>query len=203
MEWPKTASNATFQAMPALRKPLMSVDEFLPWAERQPERWELFDGVAVNMSPERVIHGETKYRAARAFDEAIGKAGVPCRFVLDSAAVRIDARNSYQPDLLVYCGEPVSGDATIIPEPVVVVEVLSPGNAMKDLRDKLQGYFLVPSIQHYLVVDPDKRIVIHHARGNSEEIATRIVSEGNITLDPPGLTLPLAALFSAGTQAQR
>jgi|KBSSwiStaDraftv2_1062776.scaffolds.fasta_scaffold254003_2 Uma2 family endonuclease len=203
MEWPKTASNATFQAMPALRKPLMSVDEFLPWAERQPERWELFDGVAVSMSPERVIHGETKYRAARAFDEAIGKAGVPCRFVLDSAAVRIDARNSYQPDLLVYCGEPVSGDATIIPEPVVVVEVLSPGNAMKDLRDKLQGYFLVPSIQHYLVVDPDKRIVIHHARGNSKEIATRIVSEGNIALDPPGLTLPLAALFSAGTQAQR
>ena len=181
----------------------MSVDEFRPWAERQPDRWELFDGVAVSMSPERVIHGDTKYRAARAFDEAIGKAGVPCRFVLDSAAVRIDARNSYQPDLLVYCGEPVSGDATVVPEPVVVVEVLSPGNAMKDLRDKLQGYFLVPSIWHYLVVDPDKRIVIHHSRGNSEEIATRIVSEGNIALDPPGLIVPLAALFSAGTEAQR
>ena len=189
--------------MPALRKSLMSVDEFLPWAERQPERWELFDGVAVSMSPERVIHGETKYRAAWAFDEAIGKAGVPCRFVLDSAAVRIDARNSYQPDLLVYCGEPLSGDATVVPEPVVVVEVLSPGNAMKDLRDKLQGYFLVPSIQHYLIVDPDKRIVIHHARRGSGEIATRILSEGSVVLDPPGLTVPLAAIFSAGTQTQR
>src|ERR1044072_3301361 len=203
MEWLAIASNVTFRAMPALRKSLMSVDEFLPWAEQQSERWELFDGIAVSMSPERVIHGDTKYRAARAFDEAIGKAGVPCRFVLDSAAVRIDARNSYQPDLLVYCGEPLSGDATVVPEPHIVLEVLSPGNAMKDLRDKLQGYFRVPSIRHYLVVDPDKRIVIHHARGGGEDIATRIVSEGSIVLDPPGRTVPLSAIFSTGAQTQR
>ena len=183
--------------MTALRKSLMTVEEFLPWAASQPERWELFDGVAVNMSPERVIHGDTKYRMARTLDDAIGRAKVPCRFVLDSAAVRIDARNSYQPDLLVYCGEPVAGDATVIPEPMVVVEVLSPGNAMKDLRDKLQGYFRVPSIRHYLVVDPDKRIVIHHARRNGDEIATRIVSEGDIALDPPGLAFPLEAIFAA------
>jgi Uma2 family endonuclease len=85
--------------MTALRKPSMSVDEFVPWAERQPERWELFDGTPVAMSPERIIHGDTKYRVARALDEAIAKAGVPCRFVLDSAAVRVDARSSISPTL--------------------------------------------------------------------------------------------------------
>ena len=183
--------------MPALRKPLMSVDEFLPWAERQPERWELFDGVAVSMSPERVIHGDTKYRLARAFDSAIATAGVPCRFVLDSAAVRIDAKNSYQPDLFVYCGGPVSGDAVMVANPVVVAEVLSPGNAIRDLRDKLQGYFLVPSVQHYLVVDPDKRLVIHHARGRGDEIATRIVNDGDLVLDPPGLTIAVSGIFGS------
>ena len=175
----------------------MTVDEFMPWAVGQPERWELFDGTPVSMSPERVIHGDTKYRAARALDDAIRIAGVPCRFVLDSAAVRIDVRNSYQPDLLIYCGEPVSGNATIIPEPLVVLEILSPGNAMRDLRDKLQGYFRVASIRHYLVIDPDKRIVIHHARRNGEEITTRIISDGDILLDPPGLTIPHATLFVA------
>src|SRR5947199_9645081 len=141
--------------MTALRKPLMSIDEFMAWAERQPDRFELLDGVPSATSPERVIHGETKYRMARALDEAIAKAAVPCRFVLDSAAVQIDARSSYQPDVMVYCGEPVSGDALVIANPLIVVEVLSPGNAMKDLRDKLQGYFRVPSVQHCLVADPD------------------------------------------------
>src|ERR1043166_6415614 len=150
--------------MTALRKQQMTADEFLQWAERQPEQWELLDGVPVAMSPERVVHGDIKYRVARALDRAIENARVPCRFVLDSAAVRIDARSLYQPDAMVYCGEPAYRDALEIPNLVVVFEVLSPGNAVTDLRDKLQGYFRVASIQHYLIVDPDKRIVIHHAQ---------------------------------------
>jgi Uma2 family endonuclease len=181
--------------MTAVRKQLMSVDDFVAWAERQPDRWELLDGLPVAMSPERVVHGDVKYRVARALDGAIGHAKVPCRFVLDSAAVRIDARSLYQPDALVYRGEPVSGDALEIPNPIVVVEVLSPSNAATDLRDKLQGYFRVPSIQHYLIVDPDKHLVIHHARGQGDLVATRIVSDGTLRLDPPGIELRVAELF--------
>jgi Uma2 family endonuclease len=73
--------------------------------------------------------------------------------------------------------------------------VLSPGNAMTDLRDKLQGYFRVASIQHYLIVDPDKRIVIHHARGTGDVVGTRIVSEGILRLDPLGIELTVGELF--------
>jgi len=182
--------------MTALRKARMTVTEFLPWARQQPERWELFDGVPMAMSPERVIHGDTKYRAARAFDDAIAKARVPCRFVLDSAVVRVDARNSYQPDVLVYCGEPIAGDALEVPNPVVVIEVLSPGNALTDLRDKLQGYFRVASIHHYLIIDPDKRLVIHHTRGHDDVVGTRIVTTGQIALDPPGLSMTVADFFA-------
>ena len=183
--------------MTALRKQLMTADEFLVWAERQSGQWELLDGAPVAMSPERVIYGEAKYRIARALDDANAKSGIPYRFVLDSAAVRIDARSLYQPDALVYCGEPVSGNAIEIPNPVVVFEVLSPSNAATDLRDKLQGYFRVPSVKHYVIVDPDKRLVIHHARGQGDLIATRIVNEGDLRLDPPGIQLSVAALLAA------
>ena len=75
---------------------------------------------------------------------------------------------------------------------MVVVEVLSPSNAMKDLRDKLVGYFQVSSIVHYLIVDPDDRLVIHHARGNGDAIATRIMRAGSLSLDPPGIELAMA-----------
>jgi Uma2 family endonuclease len=181
--------------MTALRKQEMSVDDFLAWAERQPGRWELVDGVPTAMSPERVIHGDTKYRLARALDDAIAKTKAPCRFVLDSAAVRIDQRTLYQPDALVYCGEPVPGDALEIPNPVLVFEVLSPGNAITDLRDKLRGYFRIASVMHYVIVDPDKQIVIHHARGTGDVVATRIVSEGSLRLHPPGLEIAVDELF--------
>lgn len=181
--------------MIALPKHKMVVDEFIAWASGQPGRWELYDGVPVAVSPERVIHGDAKYRTARALDAAIERAGLPCRFVLDSAAVRIDAHRSYRPDALVYCGEPLPGDALEVPSPIVVVEILSPSNAMQDLRDKLQGYFRVPSIKHYLIVDPDKRLIIHHARGDGDVIATRIVSDGLLRLDPPGIELSAADLL--------
>jgi hypothetical protein len=66
---------------------------------------------------------------------------------------------------------------------------------MQDLRDKLVGYFQVPSIVHYLIADPDDRLVIHHARGN-DAIATRILSAGSsLRLDPPGIELAVVDLF--------
>ncbi len=102
-----------------------------------------------------------------------------------------------------YCGEAVSGDAVEVPDPVVVVEVLSPGNAMTDLRDKLRGYFLVASIQHYVIVDPDKQLVIHHARGENGSITTRILGEGTLALDPPGLSLAVAGFFTADAAEAR
>jgi Uma2 family endonuclease len=127
----------------------MTVDEFLTWAETQDGRWELFDGVPVAMAPERAIHGRVKLRVANALERAIEAAGLPCQALLDSVAVRIDRHRSYQPDALVYCGAPVPDSALEVSNPIVVVEVLSPSNAMKDLPDKLVGYLLVPSIRHY------------------------------------------------------
>ena len=181
--------------MSGLPKSKMTVDEFLAWAETQEGRWELFDGVPVAMAPERIIHGRLKYLATRALERAIAAAGLPCEVVLDSVAVRIDTYRSYQPDALVYCGQALPGNALEVPNPIVVVEVLSPSNAMKDLRDKLLGYFQVPSIVHYLIVDSDNRLVIHHARGSGDAIATRIVSNRSLRLDPPGIELDVTELF--------
>ena len=40
-----------------------------------------------------------------------------------------------------------------------MVEVLSPSTKHVDTGKKLEGYFRVPSIVHYLVVDPERRMV--------------------------------------------
>ena len=181
--------------MTALPKHKMTVDDFLIWAETQEGRWELYDGVPMAMSPERIIHGRVKLRVANAFERAIEAAGLPCQALLDCVAVRIDRHRSYQPDVLAYCGDAWPDDTLEVPNPIVVVEVLSPSNAMKDLRDKLVGYFQVPSIMHYVIVDPDKRLVIHHARG-SDAITTRIVNDGSsLRLDPPGLEMAVTEFF--------
>ncbi|HEY1246096.1 MAG TPA: Uma2 family endonuclease [Hyphomicrobiaceae bacterium] len=188
--------------MTALPKYKMTVDDFLAWAATQEGRWELFDGVPMAMSPERAIHGRIKLLVAKALERAIEAAGLPCQVLLDCVAVRIDRHRSYQPDVLVCCGDAVPDDALEVANPVVVVEVLSPSNAMKDLRDKLMGYFQVPGVEHYLIVDPDNRLVIHHARGGGDAFATRIVNEGSsLKLDPPGIEVAVAEFFPLPARA--
>jgi len=98
---------------------------------------------------------------------------------------------------ILYCGTPLPGDALEVPNPVVLVEILSPSNALQDLRDKLEGYFRVPSIAHYLIVDPDKRMIIPHARGSRDVIATRLVGEGALRLDRPGIEIAAADVLGA------
>ena len=78
--------------------------------------------------------------------------------------VRISTRTAFEPDALVVCPVP-PGDAVEISNPVIVVEVLSPSTAADDHGIKLDGYFSLPSVAHYLIIDPDRRMMIHHKRG--------------------------------------
>jgi hypothetical protein len=70
----------------------------------------------------------------------------------------------------------------------VVVELLSLSTRHFDLSVKLAGYFRVESVAHYLTVDPKPRLT-HHARAESGTILTKIVSDGMIKLDRPGIEL--------------
>jgi len=77
-----------------------------------------------------------------------------------------------------------------------VVEVLSPSTGQIDTTQKRVGYFRVASVMHCLIVDPVRRMVIHHQRGVEGLIETRLVSTGRLEFDPPGLSLTVAELFA-------
>lgn len=173
----------------------MTVDEFLAWADGREGRWELADGVPVAMSPERAGHGRTKYAAAKRLERAISDARLPCYLLLDCVAVRLDARTTFQPDLVIHCGQPLRDSDLEITDPIMVVEVLSPSTRAIDLPLKLRRYFELQSIHHYLILDSEDRSVIHHARGDGDVLLTRILSKGELRLEPPGLVITVAELF--------
>ena len=175
----------------------MTVDEYLTWAEGRPRRYELYAGAVYAMAPERAGHAETKYAIQTALLAGIRRAGVPCHMLPDGMTVRVDEDTAHEPDALVYCGEKLPNSAVEAPNPIIVVDVLSPSTRHIDASAKLAGYFRIPSVSHYLIVDPDKRLMIHHARGERDIIATRIVSEGGLQLDPPGIELSIGDLFQA------
>jgi Uma2 family endonuclease len=174
----------------------MTVEEFLTWAEPQEGRYELHNGEVVAMSPERAQHVEVKQNTFVALREAIRRAGLPCFAYVDGLAVRIDARTSFEPDALVVCGEKVPADAIAAANPIIVVEVLSPSTEYRDSAHKLADYFRVPSIEHYLIVDPVARLIVHHRRGDGAALETRIIATGTLRLDPPGMEIAVEDVFA-------
>ena len=84
----------------------------------------------------------------------------------------------------------------MVPAPLVVVEVLSPGSRATDTGAKLKGYFKVASIVHYLIIDADDKSVTHHRRTGAEVIETRVLREGVLVLDRPGLEVAISEFFT-------
>lgn len=184
--------------MNALSQPRMTVDEYLAWAESHPGRYELYNGAVYAMSPEGAGHAKVKFAVQTALAAGIRARRLPCHMLPDGMTVRVAARTAYEPDALVYCGAEVAPSSLEIPNPVIVVEVLSPSTRHVDTAAKAAGYFQVPSIAHYLIVDPTQILVLHQSRQTDGTILTRIVRDGVITLDPPGLELSLADVYGAG-----
>ena len=178
----------------------LTVDEFLVWAETQPReagRFELLDGVVIVQQSQQFGHAKLKLRAAIALMEAIERAGVPFFAVGEGPTVRINARKAFEPDALVAALPEPALDSIEIPNPTIVVEVLSPSTARIDATIKLKGYFEVDSIQHYLIVDPEGKVIVHHRRAASGSVESVVVDSGDLILDPPGLTISMLELFGS------
>jgi Uma2 family endonuclease len=181
----------------ALPKRKMTVDEYLVWTEGRPGRYELYAGAVYAIASERAAHAEAKYAIQTALLAGIRRAALPCHMLPDGMTVRVDQDTAHEPDALVYCGEKLPSSAAEAPNPIIVVEVLSPTTPRIDASAKLAGYFRIASVRHYLIVDPDERLVIHDARAEKDVIATRVVGEGALRLDPPGIEVSIGDFFQA------
>ncbi len=169
-------------------------EQFREWAGARSGRFEPVGGEPVAMSPERIQHARIKSRVWAALDQAIRSAGLACEALPDGVTIEVDADTDYEPDAIVNCGPPAPGDAVAATNPVVVVEVLSPGTQSVDPAEKLADYFRVPSVQQCLVVRATRREVIHHRRLGAD-FMTHVINLGYVALDPPGIAINVADIY--------
>ena len=178
----------------------MTIEEFLRWSEQQDRgRYELEAGRIIPLQAENVGHVLTKRRAAEALAAAIAAAGVPYYVLPDGPLVRISEDRGYEPDALVAPLPLPPDEALEIPNPVVVVEVLSPTppSQRRDLVTKVEGYGRVASIQHYVVIDPvERQVLVWHRQGHVL-VPPAAPCDALVVLDPPGIEVATEALLAA------
>jgi Uma2 family endonuclease len=179
-----------------MAKPLektMSLEEFLVWEERQEERYEYDNGVITMMTGSRVAHDLVRGAVfASLFRQLRGK---PCRPHMDVKIVCPSGAARY-PDVSVDCG-PLDNDARRQSQPSVVVEVLSPSTRSVDYLKKSRDYGSVPSIETYLIVDPDEpRVDVLRRVDGILDVEAQLTERADaIDLPSIGATLALADIY--------
>ena len=172
----------------------MSREAYRAWAQEQRKgRFERRQGIVFAMAPERSVHAKRKARIWSALDQAIAAAGLGCFAYPDGMTVEVDD-SDYEPDAVVRCGGDLPDDTLVVPDPMIIVEVLSPSTSKTDQTTKLADYFTLPTVRHYLIVHPDEPKVIHHRRGEFG-IERETVSSGTIRLDPPGISISIEDVY--------
>ncbi len=175
----------------------MTAQEFLAWALEHPrQRCELVGGEVVAMAPERIEHTRAKAELWLALRTALKDGGLPCQAIPDGITVRINDRTVYEPDALVRCGEPLADGTIETSDPLLVAEVVSPSSRARDAGAKLDDYFQLPSLRHYLIIKTETRSIIHHWRDEAGDLHTKLHPEGVLRLEPPGISIAVADVFA-------
>ena len=177
--------------MPNLAEQLMSLDEFLAWEREQPEKHEYVGGVVRMMTGGSLDHSTIASNLWRAISDRLR--GSPCRAFGSDAKIIANGSVRY-PDLSVTCTG-ARGRDDIVPEPVLVVEVVSPSTEREDRGRKKFDYFATPSIRQYAIVEQDARRVDLYTR--SGDSWTDQIVEGDAVLDlsSVGVAVNLATIY--------
>jgi len=174
----------------------MNVEAFLRWSSGDDRRHELIDGRILPMAPPSQAHGALVARLAQAVGEALRRKP-PCRIGTE-VGLRVVGSDYdyYAADLAVTCAPHRLGQQDI-PEPILIVEVLSPSTELHDRKIKLPDYRRLASVEEIALVDSETAYVEVHRRLDGERWLTELVTglNGALRLASVGMELPLAALY--------
>ena len=169
----------------------MTLEEFLAWERQQDLRYE-FDGIQpVAMTGGTVAHSVIASNVFQALDARLRD---PCRVFRGDLKVIAQSQVRY-PDTIVTCA-PVADDADVVPEPVVLFEVLSASTRVVDQTLKAAEYLATASVQHYVMLEQRRAeaIVLSRTTDGSQQVEVSGV-DAVLRLPALGIEVPMAELY--------
>lgn len=170
----------------------MTVTEFLTFEDGTDTRYQLIDGDLMAMAPPARGHGALAARLIRLVGSVLKP---PCDVIAEAGIVPDEASESFfVADIAVTCTPSLPSDP-ILPEPRLIVEVLSPSTTAIDLHRKLPAYRAMPSVQDVLIVATNEARIEHwHREVDSWKV--RDLRPGDaLAIEALGVTIDVGALY--------
>ena len=171
----------------------MSLAEFLDWDDGTDTRYELIDGRVVAMAPPNPRHSAMTGLLARLIGNALTP---PCRVYVEAGIVTPTRADTYlQADLAVSC-RPLDQQSRDVAEPILIVEVESPGTVRHDRGVKVDRYRELPSVQEILLVASAERRVQLWRRERGRWSVEDVIGDAVVRLESCELDIPLGDLYA-------
>jgi len=172
--------------------PRMTVAEFLAWDDGTDTRYELIHGAPVAMAPPSDAHGTIVANIVRSTGNALPP---QCRAVAQAGIVRDDARDTVLvADVAVSC-VPAEPGRSGTPDPLVLVEVLSPSTADHDRGTKLDVYLAIDSVRDILFVHSQERRALLYSRQADAWVLQHFIGDAIIRLSALELDLAMSEVY--------
>ena len=178
--------------------------DYLTW--QFAERVELLRGWIVKMSPapnlrHQRISGYVFRRIGAFLEEKpceVFSAPFDVRLPLPPYRVKGDKVDTVvQPDIVVVCDPAKLDEQGCIGAPDIVVEILSPGNTRREMKDKLELY-QTAGVPEYWIVDPDHEFILVFTPNETGQYTGSLpYTEGSELTSPalPGFRLDVGKVF--------
>ena len=173
----------------------MTLAEFLRWEDGTDTRYELLGGCPVAMAPPAIAHGILALRLGARIDAAL-RSRSPCFGQSEAGIARPDRNDTcYIADLAVTCIPPERGQK-LLQDPLLIVEILSPGTALYDRQTKVSDYRRIPSVQEILLID-SASVFAEVLRREGDRWMTEILRgrQATLSLASIGLTAAISELY--------
>jgi Uma2 family endonuclease len=173
----------------------MTVSEFLEWDDGTDTRYELIGGQPIAMAPPARAHRILSARLGGRIEAALQNRPA-CLVESEVGIARPDrADTCYVADLAVSC-QPHRRGEQLIEEPILVVEILSPGTVRHDRHDKVSAYRRIASVVEILLLESENYYA-EVLRRDGPRWLTELVQgpEAILRLDSVGLEIGMAELY--------
>lgn len=168
----------------------LSEEEYLATEPTAELKREYIDGQVYAMAGAGYNHNCIAANMLRKFGNHLE--GTPCATFMADIKVKLGKDYVY-PDVLVDCSK-MRGDDVFSSAPVIIVEVLSRSTRKTDTTTKLIRYINLPSLQEYVLIEPDI-VSVQVLRRSKNWLPDYFFLDDEVTFESIGLTLPVEDIY--------
>jgi len=167
-----------------LTKQQYTIDEYLELESQAEVRHEYIDGEILEMAGGTTNHNEIITNLCVILKPSLRK--LNGKVYTENVRLWIAQQKMFTyPDVMVIAQNPEyhGENKTTVTNPLIIIEVLSNSTRDYDLGRKFEYYRSLDSLQEYILIDPEKPLVMSYNRNNNQQWSLTILENINDKLE--------------------